>query len=112
MRIEDPTGAWRRPPDVPKLLVRRDPGDPPDDGPFYRLLTEGRIQNYDGVTIKVPPALEGLDLNRNLPAEWVREHEQRGAGPYPTSEPEVRAIVQAFTERPNITGHIAYHTFS
>ena len=32
--------------------------------------------------------------------------------PYPTSEPEVRAMVQAVTERPNITGHIAYHTFS
>jgi Zinc carboxypeptidase len=40
------------------------------------------------------------------------EHEQRGAGPYPTSEPEVRAMVQAVTDRPNITGHIAYHTFS
>ena len=84
----------------------------PSDGPFYRLLAEGRIENYDGVTIKIPPPLEGLDLNRNFPAEWVPEHEQRGAGPYPTSEPEVRAMVQAVTERPNITGHIAYHTFS
>jgi Zinc carboxypeptidase len=112
MRIEDPNGAWRPHRDVPKLLVRRDPVDGPDDGPFYRLLTEGRIENYDGVTIKVPPPLEGLDLNRNFPAEWAPEHEQRGAGPYPTSEPEVRAMVQAVTDRPNITGHIAYHTFS
>ena len=112
MRIEDTNGAWRRHPDEQKLLVRREPVDSPDDGPFYRLLTEGRIENYDGVTIKIPPPLEGLDLNRNFPAEWVPEHEQRGAGPYPTSEPEVRAMVQAVTERPNITGHIAYHTFS
>jgi len=112
MRIEDPNGAWRRHPDEEKLLVRREPVDSPDDGPFYRLLTEGRIENYDGVTIKIPPPLEGLDLNRNFPAEWVPEHEQRGAGPYPVSEPEVRAMVQAVTERPNITGHIAYHTFS
>jgi hypothetical protein len=112
MRIEDPNGAWRLHPEKKKLLVRRDPVDGPDDGPFYRLLIEGRIQNYDGVTIKVPPPLEGLDLNRNFPAEWAPEHEQRGAGPYPTSEPEVRAMVQAVTDRPNITGHIAYHTFS
>jgi murein tripeptide amidase MpaA len=112
MRIEDPNGAWRGHPDEPKLLVRRDPVDGPDDGPFYRLLTEGRVQNYDGVTIKVPWPIEGLDLNRNFPAEWAPEHEQRGAGPYPTSEPEVRAMVQAVTDRPNITGHIAYHTFS
>jgi Zinc carboxypeptidase len=112
MRVEDPNGAWRRDPDEPRLLVRREPVDAPQDGPFYRLLVEGRLENYDGVTIKVPPPLEGLDLNRNFPAEWVPEHEQLGAGPYPTSEPEVRAMVQAVTERPNITGHIAYHTFS
>jgi murein tripeptide amidase MpaA len=112
MRIEDPSGAWREHPEEPGLLVRRDPVDSPDDGPFYRLLAEGRIRNYDGVTIKVPWPVEGLDLNRNFPAEWAPEHEQRGAGPYPTSEPEVRAMVQAVVERPNITGHIAYHTFS
>ncbi|TML97893.1 MAG: carboxypeptidase [Actinobacteria bacterium] len=112
MRLEDPNGPWRRHPDEQKLLVRREPVDGPDDAPFYRLLPEGRIENYDGVTIKIPPPLEGLDLNRNFPAEWAPEHEQRGAGPYPTSEPEVRAMVQAVTARPNITGHIAYHTFS
>jgi murein tripeptide amidase MpaA len=112
MRIEDPNGAWRPHPDEPALLVRRDPVDGPDDGPFYRLVPEGRVENFDGVTIKVPPPLEGLDLNRNFPADWAPEHEQRGAGPYPTSEPEIRAYVQAVTERPNITGHVAYHTFS
>ena len=112
MRIEDPNGAWRTHPEARSLLVRRDPVDGPDDGPFYRLLAEGRIENYDGVTIKIPPPLEGLDLNRNFPAEWAPEAEQRGAGPYPTSEPEVRAMVQAVTDRPNITGHVAYHTFS
>jgi murein tripeptide amidase MpaA len=112
MRKEDPNGAWRPHPDEPLLLVRREPVDGEDDGPFYRLMPEGRIQNYDGVTIKVAAPLEGLDLNRNFPAEWAPEHEQRGAGPYPTSEPEIRAYVQAVTDRPNITGHVAYHTFS
>jgi murein tripeptide amidase MpaA len=112
MRVEDPNGAWRPHPDEPTLLVRRDPVDGPGDGPFYRLMPEGRVENFDGVTIKVPPPLEGLDLNRNFPADWAPEHEQRGAGPYPTSEPEIRAYVQAVTERPNITGHVAYHTFS
>jgi hypothetical protein len=112
MRIEDSNGPWRGHPAAPRLLVRRDPVDGRDDGPFYRLLPEGRIEGYDGVTIKIPPPVEGLDLNRNFPADWAPEHEQRGAGPYPTSEPEVRAMVQAVTDRPNITAHIAYHTFS
>jgi hypothetical protein len=51
-------------------------------------------------------------MNRNFPMEWAPEAEQHGAGPYPTSEPEIRAYVQAVVDRPNITGHVAYHTFS
>ena len=110
MRVRDPNGAWKAHPEEPRLLVRREPDDV--DGEFYRVLWEGSIRNYDGVTIKVVPPLEGLDLNRNFPMEWTVEAEQYGAGPYPTSEPEIRAMVQAIVERPNITGHIAYHTFS
>ena len=110
MRIPDPNGAWKPHPEEPRLMIRRDPVD--EGGTYYRMLWEGRIRNYDGVTIKIAPPLEGLDLNRNFPMEWAVEAEQRGAGPYPTSEPEIRAMVEAIAERPNITGHIAYHTFS
>jgi murein tripeptide amidase MpaA len=111
MRLPDDNGAWKPHPDEPRLLIRRDPDDGPG-GEYYRLLWEGMITNYDGATIKVAPPLEGLDLNRNFPFEWSTESEQRGAGPYPTSEPEIRAMVQAVVDRPNITGHVAYHTFS
>ena len=112
MRVPDPNGAWRAAEEDPRLLVPRGPLETPEDGVFYRLLPEGRIRNFDGVTIKTPPPLEGLDLNRNFPMEWATEAEQLGAGPYPTSEPEVRALVQAIVDRPNLTGYIAYHTFS
>jgi len=112
MRLPDDNGAWKKHPDEPRLMIRRDADDGPGEGEFYRLLWEGTIRNYDGFTIKIAPPLEGLDLNRNFPYEWTTEAEQRGAGPYPTSEPEVRAMVDAVVERPNITGHIAYHTFS
>jgi murein tripeptide amidase MpaA len=110
MRVRDPNGTWKPHPEEPRMLVRREPDE--QEGEFYRVLAEGRIRNYDGVTIKIAPPLEGLDLNRNFPMEWAVEAEQYGAGPYPTSEPEIRALVQAIVERPNITGHIAYHTFS
>ncbi|HET8873937.1 MAG TPA: M14 family metallopeptidase [Gaiellaceae bacterium] len=110
MRVPDANGAWKPHPEEPRMLVRREPDE--HDGEFYRVFSEGRIRNYDGVTIKIAPPLEGLDLNRNFPMEWAVEAEQYGAGPYPASEPEIRAMVQAIVERPNITGHIAYHTFS
>ena len=112
MRVPDPNGAWRTADEDPRLLVARGPLETPEDGQFYRLLPEGTIRNFDGVTIKTPPPLEGLDLNRNFPMDWSPEVDQQGAGPYPTSEPEVRALVQAMVDRPNITGYIAYHTFS
>ena len=110
MRQRDPNGPWKPHPDDPRLLVARRPDDL--EGEFYRVFPEGTIQNWDGVTVSIAPALEGLDLNRNWPAEWAPEAEQQGAGPYPVSEPEVRALVEAIVARPNITSYIGYHTFS
>ena len=79
MRIRDPNGSWKPHAEEPRLMVRREPDDA--EGDFYRVLWEGRIRNFDGVTIKVAPPLEGLDLNRNFPMEWAVEAEQYGAGP-------------------------------
>ena len=110
MRIPDDNGAWKPHPDEPRLLIRRDPAD--SAGPFYRLLPEGILENWDGVMIDVQPNKEGLDLNRNFPAHWRMEHEQKGAGPFPTSEPEVRALVAFITSHANITGGITFHTYS
>jgi murein tripeptide amidase MpaA len=110
MRIPDPNGAWKASPDVPRLLVRREPTETGEQ--YYRLLPEGRLEDYDGVLINIQPKKERLDLNRNFPANWRQEHEQEGAGPYPTSETEARALTQFVAEHPNITGGVAFHTYS
>src|SRR5512137_1182310 len=111
MRIADGNGPWKKHPLQPQLLVRRDPLDPPG-GDYYRLVPEGRLENYDGVSLTVTGSAQGLDLNRNFPSNWRQEHEQFGAGPYPTSEPEVRAVVDFFVRHPNICGGTSLHTFS
>ncbi len=110
MRLPDQNGQWQIDPAHPRLLVPR-PIDGHDQGPYYRLLYEGHLLDYDGDIIKVAPPLHGLDFNRNFPYDWAPQGEQDGAGPYPTSEPEVRAAVQAITDRPNITHVVTYHTF-
>lgn len=110
MRIEDPNGPWKASEQDPRLLVRRDPIE--QGGTYYRVLPEGRLENYDGVTISIKPDKERLDLNRNFPANWRLEAEQSGAGPFPASEPEVRNVVAFISEHPNITGGITFHTFS
>lgn len=109
MRIKDPNGAWKLHPDDPRLMILREADEPPG-GDYYRLLTEGTIQNYDGVLLNVAPTLEGLDLNRQFPVFW--QPNESGAGPYPTSEPETRAAAQFIADHPNITGSISFHTFS
>jgi len=110
MRIPDPNGAWKVSPAEPRLMVRRDPTEA--GGEYYHLLPEGTLENYDGVTIEIQPKKERLDLNRNFPERWRQEFEQKGAGPYPASEPEVRNVVHFIVEHPNITGGVAFHTFS
>lgn len=114
MRIADPNGPWKKHPLEPRLLVRREPTDPPG-GEYYRVMPEGRIANYDGVSVTVAGfagSAQGLDLNRNFPSGWRQEYEQVGAGPYPTSEPEVRAVVDFIVRHPNICGGTSFHTFS
>jgi len=110
MRIPDANGAWKICPQEPRLLIQREPTE--TAGEYYRLLPEGRLEDYDGVLIDIPRPKEGLDLNRNFPALWRQESEQQGAGPYPTSETEVRSLVHFITSHPNITGAVAFHTFS
>ncbi|GAB4161566.1 MAG: M14 family metallopeptidase [Candidatus Promineifilaceae bacterium] len=109
MRLKDPHGSWKKHPDEPRLMIRREPDDLPG-GDYYRLLPEGQIRNYDGVTINYAPPVEGLDLNRQFPVNWSPA--QGGAGDYPGSEPETQALMRFIAAHPNITGSVSFHTFS
>ena len=110
MRIADPNGPWKLSKQDPRILVRRDPIE--TGGTYYRLLPEGRVDQYDGSSIKLQARKERLDLNRNFPAYWRTENEQIGAGPFPTSEPEIAAVTGFIARHPNITGAVAFHTYS
>ena len=110
MRVPDPNGPWKICAEEPRLLVRRDPTE--FSGQYYRLLPEGRLENYDGITVNVQPMKESLDLNRNFPARWRGEHEQRGASYAPGAEPEVRALIDFIGKHPNICSGISLHSYS
>jgi murein tripeptide amidase MpaA len=110
MRLPDPHGGWKPHPDDARLMTPRLPGEM--GGNYYRVLPEGLLSNYDGLRITVNKDREGLDLNRNFPSGWRQEFEQVGAGPYPTSEPEVRAMVDFIVRHPNIGAGVSFHTHS
>ena len=110
MRIPDANGSWKCHPVEKRLMIPREPTE--YGGEYFRMLPEGRMRDYDGYTVKVNKDKQGLDLNRNFPAGWRQEFEQFGAGPYPASEPEVRAVVHFMTHHSNITGGLTFHTWS
>ncbi len=110
MRVPDPHGTYKKHDGDPRLMVAREPGE--FGGDYYRLIPEGTLKNFDGLKISANPDREGLDFNRNFPAYWRQEFEQVGAGPYPTSEPEVRAMVHFITHHPNIGAAVSFHTHS
>jgi murein tripeptide amidase MpaA len=110
MRFQDPNGDWKISSLDPRLMEKRTPDE--SGGTYYRLLTEGLLEDYDGYLIKLARPLEGLDFNRNFPFEWRTEGDQNGAGPYPTSEPETRALTDFVIKHPNINIAITFHTFS
>ncbi len=110
MRVPDPHGPFKKHAEDPRLMVAREPGE--FGGSYYRVMPEGLIKNWDGLQITVNKDREGLDFNRNFPGFWRQEFEQAGAGPYPTSEPEVRAMVDFVVRHPNIGAAVSFHTHS
>ena len=110
MRIPDANGPWKASEQEPRLMVRRDPAE--NGSRYYRLLPEGELRHFDGVSLPAEKLAENLDLNRNFPARWRGEHEQKGAGAYPASEPEVRALVDFVTQHKNICSTVSLHSYS
>lgn len=110
MRKPDDDGELVELADFPGVMVPRMPEDPP---PYWKLYPEGRIVNFDGKRIPDPYFLSDnqYDFNRNFPYSWAPEHEQEGAGDYPGSAPETRAILDFSIAHPEIMAWLNLHTF-
>ena len=116
MRRQDPEGELVELRDddgqvlQPPVMVAR---GPEDAGPFFKLYPEGHIVNYDGRTIPAPYFLGDnlYDFNRNFPYDWAPEPRQAGAGHYPGSAPETRAVLDFVARHPNIMVWLNLHTF-
>ncbi|MHA2031582.1 MAG: M14 family zinc carboxypeptidase, partial [Candidatus Kariarchaeaceae archaeon] len=93
MRMQDPLGDWKASELDPRIMDKRGI-DEYGEGPYYRLFPEGTLHEWEeGEPIMMTRPPEGLDLNRNNPSgPWAQEFKQQGAGPFPLSEPETRAI--------------------
>ena len=106
MRQEHPDGDVARDPKEPRLLIRRKAGS---KGPFYRVLPEGTIHEWDG-SDKIQIEGRGFDWNRNWSYDWRPEPEQSGVGDFPFSETEMRHMGEFMHSHPNLFGVLGYHT--
>lgn len=109
MRIPTPYGAWKKDKDDFSIMAKRDPGDA--DGDFYDIYVEGNFEAFDGdENLKEKKEDWSLDFNRNYPYGWFPENRQAGAGKYPLSNPETKAMADWIIEHPNIGGVSTNHT--
>lgn len=109
MRIPTPYGAWKKDKDDSSIMAKRDPGDA--DGEFYDIYAEGNFEAFNGdENLKEKKEDWSLDFNRNYPYGWFPENRQAGAGKYPLSNPETKAMADWVIEHPNIGGVSTNHT--
>jgi hypothetical protein len=103
MRRIDPLGDWVKDERDGRAMRRRKPGDM---GPFYTLYPEGLDDDGDGRYGE--DSFGGVDPNRNYPGNWTIE--QGGAGPFPGSEPGLRAMLDFIVAHPNIAASQHFHS--
>jgi hypothetical protein len=106
MRVPDPQGEWVVDATDSRILHRDVNRE--RSGARYTVLREGIDEDGDGRINE--DGIGGLDMNRNFPRNWEREHIQGGAGEYPLSEPETRAAVEFINGHRNITAILHGHT--
>lgn len=104
MRRKNPRGRLREDPQFPGLLV---PVAEDEVGTYELLGNEGIDNDGDGRVNEDPVGY--YDPNRDWAWWWQPEYIQRGAGAYPSFQPETRAVVDFFMAHPNIAGAMSYH---
>ena len=109
MRVRDDlAGDWKISDEDARLMIKRKPHE--YGGEYYRLYTEGLIENFDGISFDTAPARWGIDMNRNYPINWKPPHVQNGAGDTPLSELESEAVTRFLLGKRNLAGAIYHHT--
>ena len=103
MRVQNSAGQWVKDEKDERLLRQRKPDD---EGPFYKRYSEGNDDDGDGKYNEDGPG--GIDPNRNYPGNWSLK--QRGSGPFPGSELELRTVLDFIYSHPNIAASQHLHS--
>ncbi|MEE9393654.1 MAG: M14 family metallopeptidase [Planctomycetota bacterium] len=97
-------GTHKLDPEDPRFMIRVKAGE---EGDYILLGSEGIDNDADGR--KNEDGIGGYDMNRNNPTDWQPNYIQRGAGWYPFSKNEPRAVGAFVKAHPNIAAGQSYH---
>ena len=107
-RYKDPEGRYTIDEKDTRLMIRLGENEETTKQ-RYSVIREDKDNDGDGKRGEDSEA--GIDINRNFPEVWFKDDGmQGGAGNYPTSAPEARAIAEFFTNYTNILMAQYYHT--
>jgi hypothetical protein len=93
IRVKDPTGIWGVHPADSRVMIKR-----PKAGDRYHLYTEGIDNDKDGIYNE--DGAGGVIFNKNL--TYQHPTFKNGAGDFPVSEAETRAVLDYLYERWNV----------
>jgi hypothetical protein len=96
LRIRDPKGTWIVHPDDERVMIPADKKE--GEKGKYILITEGVDNDLDKNFNEDGPG--GITFNKNLPYKF--EHFKSGAGDYPVSEIETKAVLDYLYEKWNV----------
>ena len=106
MRVSNPSGQWMADPLDSQLVRKADPAQ--HQVGVYKIMPEGRDNDGDGRWNEDEAG--GVDVNRNFSYRY--KFFQSGAGDYPVSEVESRAVADFLFEHENIVVVFSFSTAS
>jgi len=106
MRVKNTNGKFKVNVSDSRIMDERAPNE--TGSTYYDIYSEGLDDDNDGFYNE--DGIGGIDMNRNFPRNWGLEFEQKGAGPFPLSEPETRATIEFINSKRHITGVFHGHT--
>ncbi len=102
MRVESPVGEYRTHPDDARVLIKADPNK--GEKGKYILFTEGSDNDKDGTFNEDGEG--GIAFNKNL--TYKHATFSAGAGDFPASEKETRALLDYLFEQYNVYAVISF----
>lgn len=96
IRIKDPNGTWITHPEDERVMIPADKNE--GEKGEYILISEGVDNDLDEKFNE--DGIGGISFNKNLPYKF--EHFKPGAGDYPVSELETKAVLDYLYEKWNI----------